>query len=156
MLLRGVDIARGKSFSTILFFNGGMGAMRDREGPPTSGFPANISNTPVEVAETLAPVLFQAKHLDEGSGGAGAKAGGLGQIVSFQSRWPGTIRVSLLTDRTRVPAKGLHGGEPGRVGHVHINGASVANPKGVVELREGDVLELGLPGGGGYGATRAG
>lgn len=153
ILLRGVDAARGKSFSTILFFNGGMGAMRDRDGPPAAGFPANISNTPVEVAETLAPVLFRTKRLADGSGGAGRHTGGMGQVVSLESRWPGTLRVSLLTDRVRVPAKGVLGGAPGRVGHVLRNGAPVPNPKGVIDLHEGDVLELALPGGGGYGAA---
>jgi N-methylhydantoinase B len=151
VLLRGVDAARGRSFSTILFFNGGMGAMRDRDGPPAAGFPANISNTPIEVAETLAPIVFRAKRLDDGSGGAGARSGGLGQVIAFESRWPGQLRVSLLTDRTRVPAKGILGGSAGRPGHVHRNGVPVDTPKGVIELVEGDVLELGLPGGGGYG-----
>ena len=130
----------------------GMGAMRDRDGPPASGFPANISNTPVEVAETLAPILFGTKRLAAGSGGAGVHRGGLGQVVSFRSRWPGRLRVSLLTDRTRVPAKGIMGGEPGKVGHVLLNGVAVDNPKSVVDMVEDDVLELGLPGGGGYGA----
>ncbi len=153
VLMRGVDTAKGTSFSTILFFNGGMGAMRDRDGPPAAGFPANISNTPVEVAETLAPILFQSKRLADDSGGTGARHGGWGQVVSFQSRWPGRLRVSLLTDRTRVPAKGILGGEPGRTGHVLCNGQPVQNPKGVVDLQEGDVLELALPGGGGYGKS---
>lgn len=153
VLIRGLDAVRGKSFSTILFFNGGMGAMRDRDGPPTSGFPANISNTPVEIAETLAPIVFRAKCLHEGSGGAGARIGGLGQVIAFRSRWPGVLRVSLLTERTRIPAKGLMGGAPGKVGHVHKNGVPVPNPKGVIELAEGDELELGLPGGGGYGSS---
>ena len=74
-------------------------------------------------------------------------------MVSFQSRWPGRLRVSLLTDRTRVPAKGILGGAPGRVGHVLLNGAAVANPKSVVDMVEGDTLELALPGGGGYGSA---
>lgn len=153
VLLRGVDTVKGTSFSTILFFNGGMGAMRDRDGPPAAGFPANISNTPVEVAETLAPVLFTSKRLADGSGGAGAHRGGLGQVVSFQSRWPGRLRVSLLTDRTRVPAKGILGGAPGACGHVWLNGKAVDNPKSVVDMAEGDTLELALPGGGGYGSA---
>lgn len=151
VLLRGVDVARDASFSTILFFNGGMGAMRDRDGIAATSFPANISNTPLEVAETLAPVLFCTKRLDRGSGGEGAHRGGAGQIVAFASRWPGVLRVSLLTERVRVPAKGLLGGRPGRLGHVHLNGAPVAHPKGIVELSSGDVLELRLPGGGGFG-----
>lgn len=155
VLMRGVDAARGTSFSTILFFNGGMGAKHGRDGPPAAGFPANISNTPVEVAETLAPVVFRCKQLADGSGGDGTWRGGLGQVVAFQSRWPGRLRVSLLTDRTRVPAKGMLGGSAGRTGHVLLNGEPVANPKSVVELNEGDTLELALPGGGGYGPPQA-
>ncbi|MBM3407106.1 MAG: hydantoinase B/oxoprolinase family protein [Betaproteobacteria bacterium] len=155
ILLRGVDTERGRSFSTILFFNGGMGAMRGRDGPPAAGFPANISNTPVEVAETLAPIVFSCKRLADGSGGRGEFQGGAGQIVSFQSRWPGRLRVSLLTDRTRIPAKGLLGGAAGAVGRVRLNGLDVDNPKSVVDMLEGDTLELTLPGGGAYGAPRA-
>jgi N-methylhydantoinase B len=151
ILLRGNDPQRDSSFSIILFFNGGMGAMRARDGISATSFPANISNTPIEVAENLAPLLFRSKRLSAGSGGAGATVGGLGQIVSFESRWPGTIRVSLLTERLRIPAKGLLGGSPGTVGHVHRNGRPVDNPKGIVSLETGDILEFGLPGGGGFG-----
>ena len=151
VLMRGVNPEKGTSFSSILFFNGGMGAMRDRDGPPAAGFPANISNTPIEIAEMLSPVIFHKKCLIDGSGGEGMHRGGIGQMVSFQSRWPGRLRVSLLTDRTRVPAKGIEGGEPGRVGHVLLNGQHVEHPKGVVDMVEGDSLELALPGGGGYG-----
>ena len=151
VLLRGVDPASGRAFSSILFFNGGMGAMQERDGPPAAGFPANISNTPVEVAETLAPILFGGKELREDSGGRGLRQGGLGQLVSFQSRWPGRMRIALLTERTRVPAKGLQGGEPGSVGWVKLNGKPVDNPKSVIEVAEYDWLELALPGGGGFG-----
>lgn len=151
VLLRGVDAARDASFSTILFFNGGMGAMRERDGIAAMSFPGNISNTPIEVAENLAPILFSAKRLVEGSGGSGARPGGLAQDVSFASRWPGTMRVSLLTERVREPARGLLGGADGRVGHVRLNGRAVDEPKGMVDLGIGDVLELGLPGGGGFG-----
>ena len=35
-----------------------------------------------------------------------------------------------------------------------VNGVAVDNPKSVVEMHEGDTLELGLPGGGGYGQAR--
>lgn len=151
VLLRGVDPASHRSFSSILFFNGGMGAMQQRDGPPAAGFPANISNTPVEVAETLAPILFGRKELRENSGGAGQHRGGLGQFVAFQSRWPGRMRVSLLTERTRVPAKGLCGGNAGSTGYVWLNGQAVDNPKSVIEVKEHDWLELALPGGGGFG-----
>ncbi len=156
VVLRGIDAHRHAAFSTILFFNGGMGAMRDRDGIPAASFPANISNTPIEVVECLAPVLFTAKRLVEGSGGDGARKGGLGQVVALQSRWPGTIRASLLTERVNIPPKGLLGGKPGKVGHVTKNGSPVAEPKGFLVLKEGDVLELQLPGGGGFGEAGSG
>ena len=50
-----------------------------------------------------------------------------------------------------MPAKGIEGGQAGRTGHVSLNGQAVEHPKGVVDMVEGDILELGLPGGGGYG-----
>ena len=148
VLLRGVDTQRNASFSSILFFNGGMGATQQRDGISAISFPANISNTPIEVTENLAPILFRTKRLDEESVGDGATKGGLGQIVAFESRWPGNIRASLLTERVRIPAKGLLGGEAGKPGHIHRNGIPVAEPKGIVDLKFGDLLEVGLPGGG--------
>jgi N-methylhydantoinase B len=152
LVLHGIDPAREQSFSTILFFNGGMGAMQSRDGYACTSFPANISNTPLEVTENIAPILFQIKAMYPESGGAGAHCGGAGQVVSFESRWPGVIRASLLTERIRVPAKGLLGGEPGKVGYVAKNGVAVSQPKGIVELNFGDALEFALPGGGGFGA----
>lgn len=156
ILLRGVDAARGEAFSTILFFNGGMGAMRERDGLPAISFPGNISNTPIEVVENLAPVIFKSKRLDDDSAGHGARRGGLGQVVGIQSRWPGRLRASLLTERVRTRPRGLLGGGAGKAGHVHVNGIPVQNPKGILELETGDVLELGLPGGGGFGSDTDG
>jgi N-methylhydantoinase B len=59
--------------------------------------------------------------------------------------------VSLLTERTRAPARGLLGGGPGGLGFVKKNGVAVVETKGMLQLSKGDVLELGLPGGGGVG-----
>lgn len=151
ILLRGVDTTQGKSFSSILFFNGGMGAMKGRDGRAAVSFPANISNTPIEVAENQAPILFRCKRLDKDSGGGGASTGGLGQVVAFESRWPNVMKVSLLTDRVKEAPQGLLGGEPGKPGCVSVNGVPVMHAKGRVDLKKGDVLELSLPGGGGFG-----
>lgn len=156
LVLHGTHAGESQSFSTILFFNGGMGAMQGRDGYACTSFPANISNTPLEVTENIAPILFRSKSLYADSGGSGKHKGGAGQVVSFESRWPGVIKASLLTERTRVAAKGLLGGSPGKVGFVRKNGAPVSQPKGIVELNLGDVLEFALPGGGGFGAPQAG
>ena len=151
LVFRGVDPERDAAYSAILFFNGGMGAKMDMNGPACTSFPGNISNTSIEVVESLAPLLYRKKAIAVDSGGAGRWRGGAGQVVDLESRWPGTTRVSLLTERTRVPASGIHGGSAGKTGFVHKNGAPVPETKGIVELKCGDVLQLGLPGGGGFG-----
>lgn len=151
VLLRGIDPEQTRSFATIIFFNGGVGAMAGHNGHSTLSFPGNVSNTPIEVAENVAPILFKLKHLAEGSGGAGEWTGGLGQVVAFESRWPGFMRASLLTERIRLPPKGLSGGQAGQPGYITLNGIPIDTPKGIVTLRQGDILELQTPGGGGFG-----
>jgi len=154
LVFRGIDPERARAFSTILFFNGGTGAMMNQHGSPCTSFPGNISNTSIEVVESLSPLLYRKKAIAIDSGGRGKWNGGAGQVVHIESRWDATTRVSLITERTRIPAQGLHGGQPGKVGFVHKNGTAVQDTKGIVELQRGDVLEIGLPGGGGFGDAR--
>ncbi|HXJ83705.1 MAG TPA: hydantoinase B/oxoprolinase family protein [Candidatus Methylomirabilis sp.] len=152
LVFRGLNGGQGESFSAILFFNGGTGAMSGRDGSHCTSFPSNIACSPAEIVESLAPLLVRGKRLAPDSGGPGTFTGGCGQIVEIESRWPGSVRVSLLTERTRAPARGLLGGQPGGLGFVRKNGIPVAETKGMLELAKGDVLELGLPGGGGVGS----
>jgi N-methylhydantoinase B len=57
----------------------------------------------------------------------------------------------VLCDRTRIPAQGFFGGGPGLPGQVLINGRAPDNPKAEQTLYPGDLVEVLLPGGGGYG-----
>jgi N-methylhydantoinase B len=59
------------------------------------------------------------------------------------------ITLSFMAERTRVPAPGLEGGEPGGLGDVRINGRSVNHRQQHVVTR-GDRILLRTPGGGGY------
>lgn len=156
LIFRGLDFETSESFQQIIFLNGGIGAMQGRPGDPCSSFPANISNTPVEIFENLTPFLYRRKRIYEGSGGHGEFPGGDGQIVEIESRWHKPITVSLLTERTREPPRGLLGGGAGKCGFVRKNGKAVAETKGIVELAPGDVLEVALPGGGAIGAPVSG
>ena len=61
----------------------------------------------------------------------------------------------MLCDRTRIPAQGFFGGGPGGRGEVLINGRAPDNPKAEQMLQPGDLMELRLPGGGGYGPPAA-
>jgi len=140
----------GRPFSTVLFYNGGMGATAGRDGSSAMSWPSNISPTPVEVAERDAPLFFRFKRLRPDSGGRGRSRGGLGEEVCFVSRHTGALSIVFLTERLRVGAPGLAGGEPGACGAVLINGIAVDSRRPQV-LAPGDEVILRTPGGGGYG-----
>jgi len=140
----------GKPYTTVLFFNGGMGATPIKDGENVLSWPSNISSTPVEVAERQSPLFFHYKRLRPGSGGAGRFRGGLGQDILIESRSPRPIVLSVMAERTKFPAPGLAGGAPGGLGDVRINGAPIDNRKQHV-LERGDRVLVSTPGGGGYG-----
>jgi len=140
----------GRPFATVLFYNGGMGGTSIKDGASVMSWPSNISATPVEVAEREAPVFFRRKALRPGSGGAGAFRGGLGEEICFVSTHDQPMSVVFLTERLRVPAPGLAGGQPGALGEVLINGLKIDSRRPHV-LAPGDEVILRTPGGGGYG-----
>src|SRR5439155_549867 len=115
--------------TTVLFFNGGMGATPIKDGENVLSWPSNISSTPVEVAERQSPLFFHYKRLRPGSGGAGRFRGGLGQDILIESRSPRPIVLSVMAERTKFPAPGLAGGAPGGLGDVRINGTRIDNRK---------------------------
>jgi N-methylhydantoinase B len=144
----------GKPYTTVLFFNGGMGATPVKDGEHVLSWPSNISSTPVEVAERNSPLFFHYKRMRPDSGGAGRYRGGLGQDVLIESRSPRPIVVSFMAERTAFPAPGLAGGAAGGRGDVRVNGRRVDNRKQHV-LERGDRMLVRTPGGGGYGPSRA-
>jgi N-methylhydantoinase B len=144
----------GKPYTTVLFFNGGLGATPVKDGEHVLSWPSNISSTPVEVAERNSPLFFHYKRMRPGSGGPGRFRGGLGQDILIESHSPRPIVVSFMAERTRFPAPGLAGGGPGERGDVRINGRRVDNRKQHV-LERGDRVLIATPGGGGYGPARA-
>ena len=137
-------------------YGGGLGATAETDGcDGVDGPLSNCSNTPVETLDQdfdFFRVLDYALRPD--SGGAGATRGGLG----FRRRFLITgekVELSLYSDRFRRAPDGLFGGASGTTGHCRIerDGAVIALPsKGKVALRAGDVVELAMGGGGGYGA----
>jgi N-methylhydantoinase B len=144
----------GKPYTTVLFFNGGMGATPIKDGENVLSWPSNISSTPVEVAERNSPLFFHYKRMRRGSGGAGRFRGGLGQDILIESRSPRPIVLSVMAERTTYPAPGLAGGGAGGRGDVRINGRRIDSRKQYV-LERGDRVLVSTPGGGGYGSARA-
>jgi N-methylhydantoinase B len=135
----------------VIFHCGGAGARPGKDGLSATAFPSGVLGTPVEVIEHLAPLLIEKKALREGSGGAGTYRGGLGQVIAFRGRGATPFSVSVLGDRTRRPAGGFVGGEPGALGEVLIDGVRPDNPKAEQHVAAGTLVEVRLPGGGGYG-----
>ena len=137
-------------FTSVLFFNGGLGGRPDRDGVSCLSWPSNISMTPVEVAERNGPVFFAYKRLSEGSGGDGQYRGGLGQEVEVTLEAAGGTSAFLMVERTKIAAPGLGGGGEGALGRVRINDQDV-DPRVPHHLQAGDIITLSTPGGGGYG-----
>lgn len=140
----------GKTYVSLFFFNGGMGATATKDGESCMSWPSNISSTPTEVMEQLAPMRVHYRRLRPGSAGQGKHRGGLGQDILIENLADGTSAVSFLAERTKSPAPGIAGGEDGECGELRINGERV-DPKSLHTVRKGDQVLLRTPGGGGYG-----
>jgi N-methylhydantoinase B len=146
----GKDEAR-RPFTYVFFTSGGTGARPVKDGLSATAFPSGVLGTPVEVIETLSPLVVEEKSLRDGSGGDGRHRGGLGQVIRFGVRTQEPWLCSVLCDRTRIPAQGFFGGEAGAPGAVLVDGHAPANPKAEQLLDPGAVVEVRIPGGGGYG-----
>jgi len=119
--LTGMD-GRQAPFVYTFFTSGGTGARPTKDGLSATAFPSGVLGTPVEVIESLAPLLIERKALRDGSGGDGRYRGGLGQVIAFRVQSEDPATCSVLCDRTRLPAQGFFGGESGARGQVLING----------------------------------
>jgi N-methylhydantoinase B len=141
----------GAPFVYVFFASGGTGARPTKDGLSATAFPSGVLGTPVEVIENLSPLVIEQKALRPDSAGAGRYRGGLGQVIAFRVKTNEPFYCSVLCDRTRRPARGFFGGEPGALGELLIDGVAPANPKAELEVRPGALVEVRLPGGGGYG-----
>ncbi len=139
----------GTPFLTFEFVNGGVGGKLAIDGRSTTSFPSNIANLPVEILESIAPVLYLEQRLIPDSGGVGTHRGGLGQRKTFRVEHP--MMASLILDRFRHPPPGVLGGGDGRRAEARFADGRPVTMKSVLALQPGDVLTLESPGGGGYG-----
>jgi N-methylhydantoinase B len=142
---------QGRPFSHVFFSSGGTGARAVKDGLSATAFPSGVLGTPVEVVENLSPLLIERKALRKDSGGIGKYRGGLGQTIAFRVRTREPFVCSILCDRTVHPAAGFRGGGPGATGGVLIDGVQPPNPKAEQVVPPDSLVELHLPGGGGYG-----
>jgi N-methylhydantoinase B len=153
LTIGGVDTERSAPFAYYETVGGGAGAGPDGDG--LSGVHVHMTNTlntPVEALEYAYPFRVRRYALRPGSGGRGAHLGGDGLIREIEFLCPATV--TILSERRRTVPYGLNGGEPGAPGrNVLIRGGKKQDLPGKVEFeaRQGDVLSMRTPGGGGWG-----
>ena len=142
---------QGNRFSQILFASGGMGASALQDGLSTTAFPTNSGAGSIEAFESISPLIVWKKEFRPDSGGAGKHRGGLGQeiVVEVVSEQP--LRLSLLSDRQKHPARGLLGGKDGALVEIQLADGTRPHPKSRSGLKPGDRLIMRFGGGAGYG-----
>jgi N-methylhydantoinase B len=116
---------------------------------------ANILNTPTERGEQDLRVQIEEYRLRPDSGGPGQHRGGAGIIYSIRALQDGTQVLGRGLERFVFRPWGLEGGHPGLPARVLLNRDTTEEEDigkiDVVNLREGDILTIMTPGGGGYG-----
>ena len=140
-----------QAFSVTIFHSGGTGARPQKDGLSATAFPSGVRNTPVEITESIAPLLFHRKEYRIGSGGRGRFRGGDGQIIEIESSERAPFAVFALFDRIDHPARGRASGGDGAPGAIRLASGRKLKGMGKQIVPAGDRLILELPGGGGIG-----
>ena len=141
----------GRRAEVLTFNSGGSGARPGHDGLNATAFPSGVMTMPVEATEHAGPVIVWRKELREGSGGAGARRGGLGQHMEVGARPGYAFDVSAMLDRRDHPARGRAGGRPGAPTRIARSDGAAMHVKGRQHVPEGMRVVMAFPGGGGYG-----
>jgi N-methylhydantoinase B len=139
-------------------FGGGYGAGPANDGADAIDSPlSNCSNTPVEALDMEYDFFRVISYeLAPDSFGHGAFRGGAG----FSRRYlvlKDNVSFALYADRFRIRPDGLFGGSSGTTGYCRIvrDGQQLdLRSKDAAALQKGDIVELYVGGGGGYGDPR--
>ncbi|MGB1235007.1 MAG: hydantoinase B/oxoprolinase family protein [Planktomarina sp.] len=142
-----------RNAEVLMFNSGGTGARPAFDGLSATAFPSGVSTMSVEATEHVGPITVWRKDLREGSGGAGALRGGLGQTIEIEPREGYDFYFNAMFDRVENAARGRDGGASGAAGRVELTDGTKLRSKGRQLIKNGSRLKLSLPGGGGYGAA---
>jgi N-methylhydantoinase B len=147
--------ADGAAFVYLEFLVGSWGGGPDRDGMDAcTGTLVNYSNTPCEMIEADQPIAIERYAFVPNSGGAGRYRGGLAIERHLRFRIDNAT-LQIRSDRRDHPPYGLQRGRPGASSDVRIrraDGRDQACPaKFLTTVHAGDVLQVRLAGGGGYG-----
>ncbi len=143
-----------EAFVVNPFHTGGTGARPGKDGLSATSFPSGVRSTPIEITETVAPLIFWRKEYIPDSGGPGEYRGGLGQVMEVSHADGAPFAVSKMFERVRNAARGRDGGGAGAPGRVYVPGAGDLRVKGREVVPPGHRIVLETPGGGGLGRPR--
>jgi N-methylhydantoinase B len=156
--LGGYDPEKQRAFVMYQLSGGGYGGHADHDGLTNGCSTIGISKTPpIEVMEQVFPVLYRQYALREGSGGAGRQRGGFGVSYTVELR-RGEAQASFVMDHGRFGPQGVLGGEDGMTNAVTVWQDDEAyipphlSKDQDIRINTGDRVEVGTPGGGGYGS----
>jgi N-methylhydantoinase B len=155
----GFYIAKPVGDGTTLIYldvlNGGYGAAKDYDGcHATDHILSSCRNTPIESIEQVHSHLrMRGYALVPDSGGAGEFVGGLGFVRRVEVLTEGVF-LSLYSDHYVLPPKGYFGGKDGGRGSLRVlrdGGVVQLDAMSSFQLRPGDIIELAVGGGAGWG-----
>ena len=140
------------------FFGGGLGGNPESDGLNHSNNPISTATIPpVEILESLYPVMFTQWALRPDSGGPGLRRGGLGAIYEIEVWAEGGADVFLIGERGKFPPFGVNGGGPAALNRFTYDTDDGAKTPALVskitdvKIRRGQKVRLETPGGGGCG-----
>jgi N-methylhydantoinase B len=152
----------GRKWVMFCFFGGGLGGNPDGDGLNHGNNPISTATIPpLEILESLYPVMFTQWALRPDSGGAGQHRGGLGAIYEVTTLSESGAEVFLLGERGKYPPFGVNGGESAALNRfVYESDSGERTPPLVskitdIKIRPGQKVRLETPGGGGFGNPAA-
>lgn len=143
-----------RPFAMNTFHAGGTGARPGKDGLNATAFPSGVRNTPVEVNETIAPLVIWKKEYRTDSGGPGVHRGGTGQVMEISHADHAPFAINTMFDRVIHPPRGRNDGHNGTAGRLRLASGTELRGKGRQPIPAGDRLIIEMPGGGGLGDPR--
>jgi N-methylhydantoinase B len=148
----------GRKWVMFCFFGGGLGGNPDGDGLNHGNNPISTATIPpLEILESLYPVMFTQWALRPDSGGPGQHRGGLGAIYELTTLSESGAEVFLLGERGKYPPFGVNGGQHAALNRfVYETDAGERTPALVskitdIKIQPGQKVRLETPGGGGFG-----
>jgi N-methylhydantoinase B len=148
------ETVNAEVFTIMSFHAGGTGARPGKDGLSATAFPSGVRNVPIEVNETISPIVVWKKEYRQDSGGAGEFRGGLGQVMEVGTLDPAPFAISAYYDRIDHPPRGRDGGQNGMAGRVTLQSGPKLRGMGQQTVPKGDRVIIAMPGGGGLGNPR--